>query len=63
VADFAIVDVGDRNASSWLLVVFMVRVRPAAAREYCEMVWAGDGGSDGGDPRFLFVAVARAVVS
>lgn len=29
----------------------------------CEMVWAGDGGSDGGDPLFPFVAMARAVVS
>jgi hypothetical protein len=48
VADFAIVDVGDRSASSWLLVVFTVPVRLAAAREYCETVWAGDGGEDGG---------------
>jgi hypothetical protein len=63
VADFAIVNVGDRNASSWLLVVFTVPVRLAAARKYCEMVWACDGGSDGGDPRFPFVAVARAAVS
>jgi hypothetical protein len=46
VADFAIVDVGDRNARSWfkLLVVFTVPVRLDAVREYCEMVWAGDGG-------------------
>ena len=58
---FAIVDVGDRNAIGWLLVVFTVPVRLAATREYCEMDWAG--GLDGGDPRFPFVAMARAVVS
>lgn len=47
-ADFAIVDIGDLDASSWLLVSFTVPVRLAAARKYCEIVWAGDGGSDGG---------------
>ena len=61
-ADFAIVDVGDRNASSRVLVVFTVPVRLAAARKYREMVWACDGGSDGGAPSFPFVAVARAAV-
>ena len=41
-ADFAVVGIGDRNASSWLLVVFTVPVRLAAAREYCEIVRAGE---------------------
>jgi hypothetical protein len=45
-ADFAIVDVGDHNASSWLLVVFTVPVS--------EMVWAGDGGSV-----FLFCSILQ----
>jgi hypothetical protein len=47
VADFAIVDVGDHNASGWLLVVFTVPVRLDAAPKSCEMVWAGDGGDVG----------------
>jgi hypothetical protein len=46
VADFAIVDIGDHNASDWLLVVFTIPVKLAATREYCEMVWVGDGGSE-----------------
>ena len=41
-------DLRDGNASSCLLAVFTVPVRLAAARGYCEMVLAGDGGSDVG---------------
>ena len=50
-ADFAIVEVGDHDASSRLLIVFRVPVRITGAQEYCEMVWAGDDGSYVGQRR------------
>ena len=42
--DFKIVDIGDFNTNGWLLAIFTVPVRLAAAQEYCGMVCAGDGG-------------------
>ena len=63
-ADFAILDVVNRNANNCLSVVFAVPARLAAAWECRGMARAiVDRMSDICDPRSPFVAVARSMVS